>query len=163
MGYGRSLSRDKQSALKISLLLIGHSFARWLEESVGDEIRATVSATSRDVTIKGIGGLTIDRLARMLPYLNQLSPSVIVIDIATNDVCSRIVIPERFACQVAEVANMFSGVSSVETVVIMPILPRVLTTCRRSMREDFNDARLIVNRKVAAIVAVSPIDEERLQ
>ena len=47
----------------MSLLVIGHSFVHRLEESLG----ATVSATYRDVTIKGIGGLTVDRLTGMLP------------------------------------------------------------------------------------------------
>ena len=98
----------------------------------------------------------MDRLARMLPYVNKLSPSVIVIDIGTNDVCTRIVIPERLARQIVDVAVMFSGVSSFETVVITPILQRVLAASRRPMREDFNDARLIVNRKLAAIVAYMP-------
>ena len=46
---------------------------------------------------------------------NTLSPSIIVIDIGTNDVSSRIVISERLACQIAEVAVMFRSVSSVET------------------------------------------------
>ena len=44
------------------LLVIGHLFVSRLEESRGDELRATVSATYIDVTIKGIGGLTVDRL-----------------------------------------------------------------------------------------------------
>ena len=43
--------------------MIGHLFVRWLEERLGDELRSNVSATFRDVTIKGIGGLTVDRLA----------------------------------------------------------------------------------------------------
>ena len=46
----------------MSLLLIGHSLVRRLEESLGDEFRATVSVTYRDMTIKGIGGLMVDRL-----------------------------------------------------------------------------------------------------
>ena len=131
----------EQSALKVSLLVIGHSFVCQLEESIGDELCTTVSDTYRAVNMKGIPGLTLDSLARMLPYVNELSPSVIVIDIGTNDVCSRIVIPERLARQIVDVAVMFSRVSSVETVVIMPILPRVLTAwVPRPTREDFNDA-----------------------
>ena len=49
----------------MSLLVIGHSFVHRLEESLGDELRATVSATYRDMTIKGIGGLMVDRLGQM--------------------------------------------------------------------------------------------------
>ena len=122
----------------MALLVIGQSFVRRLEESIGDELRATISDTYRAVNMKGIPGLTVDPLARMLPYVNELSPSVIVIDIGTNDVCSRIVIPERLARHIVDVAVMFSCVSSVEIVVIMSILP------------------LIVNRKVAAIVPDMP-------
>ena len=73
--------------------MIGHSFLLRLEESVGDELRVTVSDTYRAVKKNGIPGLTVDPLARMLPHVNELSPSVIVIDIGTNDVCSPIVIP----------------------------------------------------------------------
>ena len=36
----------------MSLLVIGHSFVHRLEESLGDELRVTVSATYRDMTIK---------------------------------------------------------------------------------------------------------------
>ena len=77
-----------------------------------------VSDTYRDVKMKGIGGLTVDRLARMLPFVNTLSPSFIVIDIGTNDVSSRIASPERLACQIVDVAVMFNRVTSVEAVVI---------------------------------------------
>ena len=77
----------------MSLMVIGHSFVHRLEESLGDELRATVSATYRDMTIKGIGGLTADRLGRMLPIVKTLSPFIIVIDIRTNDISLRIVIP----------------------------------------------------------------------
>ena len=131
----------EQSALKVSFLVIGHSFVCQLEESIGDELRTTVSDTYRAVNMKGIPGLTVDPLARMLPYVNELSPSVIGTDIGTNDVCSWIVIPERLARQIVDVAVMFSRVSSVETVVIMPILPRVLTALvPRPTTEDINDA-----------------------
>ena len=47
----------QQSNLRMSLLVIGHSFVRMLEESLGDALRTKVSATFRDV--KGIGGLTV--------------------------------------------------------------------------------------------------------
>ena len=100
----------EQSALKVSFLVIGHSIGCQLEESIGDELRTTVSDTCRAVNMKGIPGLTVDPLAQMLPYVNELSPSVIVIDIGTNDVCSRIVIPERLARQIVDVAVMFSRV-----------------------------------------------------
>ena len=103
-----------------------------------DELRATISDTYRAVNMKGIPGVMVDPLARMLPYANELSPSVKVINIGTNDVCSRIVIPERLARQIVDVAVMFSRVSSVEIVVIMSII------------------LLIVNRKVAAIVMHMP-------
>ena len=50
----------------MSLLVIGHSFVHRLEESLGDELCcATVSATYRDMTIKGIEGLMVDRLGQM--------------------------------------------------------------------------------------------------
>ena len=143
----------EQSALKVSFLVIGHSFVCQLEESIGDELRTTVSDTYRAVNMKGIPGLTADPLARMLPYVNELSPSVIVIDIGTNDVCSRSVIQERMASQIVDVAVMFSRVSSIETVVI---IKKCTAWAPRPTREDFNDAMLIVNRKVAAIVADMP-------
>ena len=73
-----SLAEMEQSALKLSFLVIGHSFVCQLEESVGDELRATVSDTYRAVNKNGIPGLTVDPLARMLPHVNELSPSVIV-------------------------------------------------------------------------------------
>ena len=37
----------------------------------------------------------MDCLARMLPFVKRLSPSIIVADIGTNDVSPRIIIPEK--------------------------------------------------------------------
>ena len=54
-----------------------------------------------------------------------------------NDVCSRIVIPERLARQIVDVVVMFSRVSSVETVVI---INKFTAWVPRPTREDFNDA-----------------------
>ena len=142
----------------MSLLIIGHSFVCRLKTSFGEErLRVTVSDTFRAVNMEGTPGLTVDRLARKLARVNDLSPSVIVIDIGTNDISARLVIPERLARQIVDVALMFSRVSSVEAVVILPILPRILKAwAPRPTRDDFNDARLLVNRTVAAIVSDIP-------
>ena len=97
------------------LLVIGHSFVLWLEESPGHELRATVSVTFRDVMMKGIGRPTVDHMAVMLPIVKTLSPSVVLLIVGTYDLYPLVFIPERFACQIAELAvMMFRRVSSVE-------------------------------------------------
>ena len=77
------------------LLVIGHSFVLWLEESPGDELRATVSVTFRDVMMKGIGRLTVDHMAVMLPIVKTLSPSVVLLIVGTYDLSPLVIIPER--------------------------------------------------------------------
>ena len=54
-------------------------------------------------------------------------------------------------CEIGELTRRFRQLLSVETVVIMSILPRVVVNCLYPTRPHFNDARLVVNRAVRDI------------
>ena len=77
----------------MSLLIIGPSFVRRLHAD-GVELSASMSATFRDVSIEGFSGGTVERLRGMLPFAERASPSVVLIDIGTNDLSSRQSIPD---------------------------------------------------------------------
>ena len=92
----------------------------------------------------------------MLPFAERVRPFVVVIDIGTNKLSSPAVIPRRLACDTGELSRQFRQLPSVETVVIMPILPRMVVDCLYPTRDDFNDARLVVNRAVTDICKHTP-------
>ena len=80
-----------------------------------------------------------------------MSPSVVLIDVGTNELSSPSLNPGRLACEIGELACRFRQLPSVETVVIMPILPCAVVNCLYPTRPDFNDARLVVSRAVTDI------------
>ena len=134
----------------MSLLIIGHSFVYRLHAN-GVELSESMSATFSDVFIEGIRGGTVEHLRGKLSVAERTSPSVVLIDVGTNELSSPSVNPRRLACEIGDLARRFRQLPPVETVVIMLILPRVEVNCLYPTRPDFNDARLVVNRAVADI------------
>ena len=127
----------------MSLLIIGHSFVYRLHAN-GVELIESMSATFSDVSIEGIRGGTVEHLRGKLSVAERTSPSVVLIDVGTNELSSPSVNPRRLACEIGELARLFRLLPPVETVVIMLILPRVVVNCLYHTRPDFNDARLVV-------------------
>ena len=150
------------SASKMSLLIIGHSFVRQLHVD-GVELSDSMSATFRDVSIEGIRGGSVEHLRGKLSITERTSPSVVLIDVGTNELSSPSVNPRCLACEIGEIARRFRQLPSVETVVIMPILPRVVVDCRYPTRPDFNDGRLVVNREVTDIYRNVSIRRDKFQ
>ena len=134
----------------MSLLILGHSFVDRLHAN-RDELCKSMSATFHHVSIKGIRGGTVECLRQQLSYAERTSPSVVLLDVGSNELSSPSLNPRRLACEIGELSRLYRQLPSVKTVVIMPIQPRVVVNCRHPTRPDFNDARLVVNRAVADI------------
>ena len=134
----------------MSLLILGHSFVDRLHAN-RYELSKSMSATFHDVCIKGIRGATVERLRRQLSFAEGTSPSVVILDVGTNELSAPSLNPQGLAWEIAELARLYRQLPSVKTVVVMPLLPRVVVNCRHPTRPDFNDARLVVNRAVADI------------
>ena len=115
-----------------------------------------MSATFREVSIKGTRGGTVKLLRRQLSFAERKSPSVVILDVGSNELSAPSLNPQRLAWEIAELARLYRQLPSVKTVVVMPILPRVVVNCSHPTRPDFNDARLVVNRAVADICCHLP-------
>ena len=129
----------------MSLLVIGHSFVHQLDvDSISaNELRASVSSTFCDVTMEGIGGGTVECLRGMLPFAERASMSVILIDIGMNKLSSPAFIPRSLACQIGELARQFRQLPSVNTVVVMPILPRIWWSPVSTRRDKTSTMRVL--------------------
>ena len=95
--------------------------------------RHSVMFPSRDLGI-GFRAGSVERLRGMLPFAERASPSVVLIDVGTNDLSSPSVNPGRLDCEIGELARLFRQLQSVEAVVIMPILAWWSTV---SIRRDY--------------------------
>ena len=149
------------------LLIIGHSFVRRLQEYVFLKNTSKVvgadfgiSVQFSDVFYRRLGGLTLDRLINELPLVCDLSPKAVIIDIGTNDLSSVGVDPVMLAKRITDFAKLVAAVNSVAEVLVCQVLPRVLVRPTRRTRcptrVDFNDARFVVNRTLAALTADLP-------
>ena len=140
----------------MSLLILGHSFVDRLHAN-RDELSKSMSATFHHVSIKDrIRGGTVECLRKQLSDAERTSPSVVLLDVGSNELSSPSLNPRRLACEIGELARLNRQLPSVKTVVVMPIQPRVVVNCRHPTRPDFNDARLVVNRAVADICCHFP-------
>ena len=84
-------------------------------------------------------------LRQHLVYVNRQKPTVIVVDIGTNDLASPMCCPLHLANEVVSVARQFAAVPSVQHVVVVDVMRRVAMGVRREVRADFNDARTAYN------------------
>ena len=149
------------------LLILGHSFVRRLQEYVFRKDTSKVfgadlgiSVQFSDVFYRGVAGLTLDRLINELPLVRDLSPKAEIIDIGTNDLSNVGVDPVMLAKRIIDFAKLVAAVNSVAEVLVCQVLPRVLVRptgrTRFPTRVDFNDARFMVNRTLAALTADLP-------
>ena len=126
------------------LLVIGHSFVRRLKEYLGGKGLRLERQFSSTV-IRGFGGMRLASLRQHLVYVNRQKPTVIVVDIGTNDLASPMCCPLHLANEVVSVARQFAAVPSVQHVVVVDVMRRVATGVRMEVRADFNDARTAYN------------------
>lgn len=125
-------------------VLFGHSFVKRLRHQRG-YFDIELSRGTYSIKCLGEGGLTIGRVLRdPQRYLNQLreaSPKVLILDLGTNDLCSRENSPEAVHVSMCKLVKEFSswGITP-EVVVFLPVLPR--TSGMRSYQvslEEFNE------------------------
>ena len=92
-----------------------------------------------------------------LPLVRDLSPKAVIIDIGTNDLSNVGVVPVMLAKRIIDFAKLVAAVNSVAEVLVCQVLARVLVRStgrtRFPTRVDFNDARFVVNRTLAALTA----------
>ena len=94
--------RDSTSTDRLTLLIVGHSFVRRIQQQVcpGDPTQCyycpdlLLSHMFEKVVFLGKGGLTLDGLLREFGAVRAEAPNVVLIDIGTNDLCNGCVAEE---------------------------------------------------------------------
>ena len=105
------------------------------------------------VVFQGQGGLTLGGLSRRLREVRAVAPTVVLVDIGTNDL-SNGCDPGKLADGTVAFARELLTIPSVAQVVVYEILMRnPVQFSRFPVRPDFDHARQIANNKVRALIA----------
>ena len=133
-----------------SILIAGHSFVKRLHADLqckfdllaAVDFNLTQTAT---VSLHGIGGLTVSRLARELRLLftNGPLPRVIILEIGTNDLSSQP--PKVVIGEVLDLVDFLQSVTSSTVVGICKVLPRRQRGTGLP-QEDFNNRAATFNK-----------------
>ena len=133
-----------------SILIAGHSFVKRLHTDLQCkfDLRAAVDfnlTQTATVSLHGIGGLTVSRLARELRLLftNGPLPRVIILEIGTNDLSSQP--PEVVIGEVLDLVDFLQSVTSSTVVGICKVLPRRQRGTGLP-QEDFNNRAATFNK-----------------
>ena len=151
-----------QSTKEEGVVFLGHSFVRRMKEACrrGDMCGVQHRYYTQDlclsdmfgkVVFRGRGGLTLDGLFRELGAVRAVAPTVVVIDIGTNDLSNKNCVPEDLADRIVAFARELLTIPSVAQVVVCEIVTRVpVRFSRYELRPDFEHVRQIVNDKIYA-------------
>ena len=134
------------------IFLAGHSFVKRLasdRKRVGD---TTLSFNLRDhfsLFMQGYSGASVASLrSEIVPFIWDLRPTHVIIDIGTNDLAPRDAHPVQVGDAIVALAREISELPYVRGVVMLGIIPRKPPTTgryRRRTRPDFNDVFQVAN------------------
>ena len=129
----------------MSFVLFGHSFVKRLKRKRGSQFKIELQSKVVPVTCIGEGGLTLSRIRarprKYYEYLRQANPLVLIIDLGTNDLCSKNVNPNQVHSSLCDfVYELPKRGINPEVIVFLPVLPRTggLRGGQVSL-EEFND------------------------
>ena len=118
-----------------TLLVLGHSCVR----RVGDKINKDGLDLGDDIdniAVRGIGGVRVSGVCRLLSYVRRIKPYVNFLDIGTNDLSD----PQKDPVQLAREIIVAARTLSVRTVIISEVMRR-----SNGRRHNFNNVRFILN------------------
>ena len=128
----------------MSFVLFGHSFVKRLQKKRGFQFEIELQRQVVPITCIGEGGLTLRRIqARPRQYfesLRQANPSVLILDLGTNDLCAKDIDSNQVHSLLCDFVYELSrrGINP-EVIVFLPVIPRTggLRGGQVSL-EDFN-------------------------
>ena len=90
-------------------VLFGHSFVKRLKNKHGCIYDVELQRGKCSITCIGEGGLTVSRIqkkpSRYFQQLRKLQPTVLIIDLGTNDLCSAEVTPHQVHASLCEIVR----------------------------------------------------------
>ena len=139
----------------LSVLIAGHSFVKRLHSDLQRkfDLRAAVDfnlTQTATVSLHGISGLTVRRLARKLRLLfaHHPPPRVIILEIGTNDLSSQS--PEVVIGELLDLVDFLQSVDSSTAVGVCKVLPRRHRSTGLP-QEDFNNRAATFNKMLEAL------------
>ena len=121
----------------LSALIIGHSFVRRMRDHVwhNDSLNLGLDQFS-EVHWHGVGGMTLQSLWQESSLIVSLAPHVLVLDIGSNDLCSRSVSAGNLVSDLfLFVHHILAICPSIRQVVLFPVYYRAVGyTPRRNQR-----------------------------
>jgi len=138
-----------------NVLIVGHSFVKRLHSDLQCkfDLRAAVDfnlAQTSTVSLHGIGGLTVLRLAQELRLLfaSEPLPGVVIFEIGTNDLSSQS--PEVVIGVVLDLVDYLRSVESSAAVGVCKVIPRRQRGTGLPL-EDFNNKAATFNKMLEAL------------
>ena len=113
------------------VLVLGHSFVRRLEHFMGQTSLPCVEnnfalPSSTELKFHGIGGRTLPLLLRYdLPVIRAFKPTVILLEIGSNDLCNPNIATHELANDIVQLIVRFHFQFGVDHVILGQILPRI--------------------------------------
>lgn len=111
------------------VVLFGHSFVKRFAGRCKAVVDIELERESIPITCLGEGGLSLSRMAsnhrRYYQLIAKANPSILIIDLGTNDLCSRDIEPEALLDSLcAFVRDMKKYAIYPSVIVFLPVLPR---------------------------------------
>ena len=112
-----------------SVLVLGHSFVRRLEDFCVGTDRPGMGLTNCRVHFKGFGGTTVERLAQQgimarHSVVRELRPAVVILQCGGNDLCSPHLSAESIATSLLDLADNLVYNFGVKRVMLCELFPR---------------------------------------
>ena len=132
-------------------VLFGHSFVKRFKNKRGPVYEVELSRGTVPLTCLGEGGLSMDRIyknpVKYLDRLRRMQPSVLIIDLGTNDICSEKTTPHEVHASVCRMVRELPRWDvHAEAVIFLPVLPRTGGLRRSQVSlEVFNERAKVFN------------------
>ena len=115
--------------INMRFVLFGHSFVKRLQKKQGFQVEIQSQQQVVPVTCIGEGGLTLGRIqSRCRKYfrcLQEANPSVLIINLSTNDLYSKDVDSDQVHSLLCDFVHEFSKRDiNPEVIAILPVLPQ---------------------------------------
>ena len=113
--------------MAFSVCVWGHSFVRRMHVLIENgrlPRNLSFDVSEFDILVEGFGGLTLTHRRLHSRDSSLQDRHLVILDIGSNDLCDRSVVPEQFALNLMSYASFLITGLDVRSVVILQLLPR---------------------------------------
>jgi lysophospholipase L1-like esterase len=164
---------DRSPSPKIDLtrersttVIMGHSFIRNLNLELADFMSKNWGLYSREYLLKcddievkpflyGIKGATIEHMGQLIEKSRKMKPSVIILDLGSNDLCWNSCLPTKLASSMVETAqSLFNVYHDLELVALCHITQKLYMWEGKGDKSitSFNQQAVTYNEKITELV-----------